>query len=136
MVVWGEGLFDNDDAAEWVYELEEAPDFGVVHAALTAATEELGYLRGPQGSIAIAAAEMVAAARERPGRALPEPVALWVELNGPEVGDEDVALALAAVDRVLGANSELRELWTASGDPSWLRAVEDLRARLTSIEPE
>ena len=136
MVVWGEGLFDNDDAAEWVYELEEAPDFGVVHAALTAVIEEQGYLRGPQGSIAIAAAEMVAAARERPGRSIPESVALWVELNAPGVGDEDVALALAAVDRVLDANSELRDLWTASGDPSWLRAVEDLRLRLTSIEPE
>lgn len=30
MGAWGHGPFDNDDAGDWVWELEESEDFSVV----------------------------------------------------------------------------------------------------------
>ncbi|SFN43433.1 protein of unknown function [Formivibrio citricus] len=58
---WGEGAFDNDDALDWVAQCTRSKDITPVSRALQAvlSTE---YIEAPEGSAAIAAAEVVASA--------------------------------------------------------------------------
>jgi hypothetical protein len=132
MGAWGSGPFENDFAADWVYELEAADDFGAVRASFSSVVETTGYLDALYGSIALAAAEVVAASRQRPTSPLPEPITRWVTAHGSKLNEADVNLALSAVDRVLAEDSELRELWAESDENAWFNAVEDVRRRLGS----
>ena len=50
--------------------------------------------------------------------------------NGDQVWQLDAALALAALDRVLTEESELRELWADVDHDAWMEGVQDLRHRL------
>ena len=85
MGAWGIGNFDNDDAADWVYELAESDGTDVLVAALEGATSE-GYLEAPVSCAALAAAEVVAALLGNAGKALPDEVRKWVADNDIEVG--------------------------------------------------
>jgi hypothetical protein len=130
MGAWGAGSFENDDAMDWVIGLAERSRDAVLREALTpVATADDRYLEAPDCSIAIAAAEAVAAARGHPNVALPAEVAGWVR-NKPEVTADLVVLARSAVDRIAG-KSELRDLWNESDSAeAWRAAMTDLRARL------
>jgi len=44
--------------------------------------------------------------------------------NGDQVSQLDAALALAAVERVLAEESELRELWADVDDDAWMEGVQ------------
>lgn len=57
MGAWGYLPFENDDALDWLDELE-AGGADVVRSALTKADE--GYIETPEGSVAVAAADPTA----------------------------------------------------------------------------
>jgi hypothetical protein len=130
MGAWGHGPFENDDAGDWVWELEQSEDFSVVQAALEAATRPgVDYLEAPDCSIAVAAAEVVAATLGQPVAGLPAEVVAWVAARGAAspkiVGSARKAIAAIA------AKSELRDLWEESDAfDAWSRSVQDLAARL------
>jgi hypothetical protein len=64
MGAWDIGPFDNDDAADWLYVLEESSDVSTIAAALGVITDiGDGYLEAPDCSNALAAVEIVAALR-------------------------------------------------------------------------
>ena len=129
MGAWGIGNFDNDDAADWVYELADSDGTDVLVAALEQATSE-GYLEAHAGCAALAAAEVVAALLGNAGKALPDAVRKWVADNDAEVSHELLALSRAAVMRVQ-QDSELRELWQDSADyEQWVSLQDDLLKRL------
>lgn len=142
MGAWGGGTFANDDAADWAGELVDGGSTEHVRGALTVAAERPGdeYLESPEGSEALVAAEMVAAARGKPvaADAYSEAALTWAREH-PDIGTADwVTLAQRAVSRVLAPESELRELWRDDdgADPDaareWTGAVEDLQSRLTA----
>ncbi len=133
MGAWSYEPFDNDDAADWVYDLEVAPDFGVVRGALQSVVDTSGYLEAVDGSVGIAAAEVVAAAHGQPNPSLPESVAAWASTHAVDVSDSERELAVAAVDRIAGDDSELPELWREVADGAWAQSVQNLRRRLTTI---
>jgi hypothetical protein len=124
---WGARSFENDDALDWVWELEESSDDSVVRAALAAAGGD-GEIEAPEAACACAAAEVVAAAGGAPAEWLPDEVKKWVAAHGPAVaglrGD-----AHAAVQRV-AARSELQQLWAEAGDAEWDSGIADLLGRL------
>jgi len=129
MGAWGAGSFDNDDAMDWVIGLAEGSDDTILREALApVAAMDDRYLQAPDCSIAIAAAEAVAAARGHPNASLPDEVAGWVAKK-PIVATDLVVLARAAVDRIV-RNSELKELWAESDSHDWRTAITDLRQRL------
>ncbi|HZO68022.1 MAG TPA: DUF4259 domain-containing protein [Kribbellaceae bacterium] len=133
MGAWGVGVFENDDANDWVYELEQSSDLGVVLQALTdiAVTDEDGP-ESMESAAALAAAEVVAALRGQPGDGLPDDVAKWVAGLGEPASPELVGSARAAVRQVLAA-SELKDQWDESGTEQgeeWELQVEDLLSRL------
>jgi len=127
---WGLGPFENDDALDFVSQLESA---GV--PALRAALEEVTsldpgvYLEAPQASSAIAAAEVIVALKGGPALGLPPELVDWLRTVPPQ--DESLGpLAMQAVDRI-GANSELKEFWAESPQASdWQAYMADLQQRL------
>jgi hypothetical protein len=103
---WGEGPFENDDAADFVGDLVEAGgDAGaVLDDALRVATEADGEVKGPEAALAVAAACIVAA-RVDPGvlaAAGPdgedEELSDWLGTAPFEVTVERVELAREALD--------------------------------------
>lgn len=128
MGAWGTGAFDNDDAADWVYQLD-SDGIDAVDAALGDAFEA-DDLAQPLDTNAIAAAEVVAAALGRPAADLPASVAILVTGLGSRVTPELIDMARTVAVRVL-ASSEIGELWDESDDgPAWRASVEDLIRRL------
>ncbi|MCB9886839.1 MAG: DUF4259 domain-containing protein [Planctomycetes bacterium] len=129
MGAWGHGSFDNDDAGDWVWELEESSDFRVVKTALDAVVSESDHLEAPACSEAVAAAEIVAAALGRPVAELPDEARAWVEEHR-DVPPDIAILARRAVTAIAD-KSELRDLWEESEYfAQWQSSMADLAARI------
>ena len=143
MGAWGAGSFENDAASDWAAALADGGGLEMVRDALTiAATCPIDdELESDEGAEALAAAEVVAAAAGRPLKAVAMgssgPHALAWAGSHPGAGKEEfLELALAALERVEGAESELSEQWSADegagdGAREWFAEVEDLRNRLS-----
>ncbi|HEY3002074.1 MAG TPA: DUF4259 domain-containing protein [Kribbellaceae bacterium] len=134
MGAWGVGVFENDDASDWVYELEQSSDLSVVQQALAeaAGTHDEDGPQALDAAAALAAAEVVATLRGRPGDGVPDDVGKWVAALGEPASGELVELARAAVRQVLTA-SELKDLYDEAGVESseeWEACVDDLLTRL------
>jgi hypothetical protein len=129
MGAWAHGSFDNDDALDWVGELEAAEDTEPISEAFEAVLEADDYLEAPEASMGVAAAEVVAALLEKPAARLPEEVTAWVQgRRRPPAGL--VKKAQRVVKHIL-KDSELKELWAESPDgPLWQQEVEGLLQRL------
>ena len=132
MGTWGVGPFENDDASDWVYELESIDDLSICRSTFLSVITEVNYLEQDQGARAIAAAEIVAALAGRRRRGLPDEVETWLKKNAVELAVDDRKLALSAIDRVLAPESELRALWAEVGDGVWDSEIDDLRQRLVT----
>lgn len=131
MGAWGTGVFENDDAADWVWELEDDDDGSVLVDALKEVVDlDLeDYVEAPEACNALAAAEIIAAARGHHGAELPSEAREWIGRNGALVDRAMVALAAGAVERI-SINSELKELWDEAESEEWPQVVADLLARL------
>ena len=131
MGAWGVGSWENDDAGDWVYELEETKDLNFVIQTLQAVTNsEEDYLESCICCEALAAAEVVAAANGRPAKDLPEEVRTWLSGTEPYINSDTLELARRVV-RIIGKRSELLELWQESNSYSeWQQAMTDLKTRL------
>jgi hypothetical protein len=132
MGAWGVGTFENDDAGDWVYRLEESEDLTLLMETLRPAADPAGYLEGPASAEALAAAEVVAALAGRAAPDLPEEVQAWVKAHRQKVPGDLRQLALRALDQVAG-DSELKELWQETDEmEAWADRVQELRGRLDS----
>jgi hypothetical protein len=131
MGAWGALAFDNDEANDWAYGLDDASDLSIVEAAF-AEVERGGLLESGTASEALGACEVLARLKGRPGytNAYTEKVDKWVAAHRIDPPPDLVSRGNAAIDRILGDDSELREVWADAGDEDWLAAVADLRARL------
>jgi hypothetical protein len=115
-----------------VYQLEEANDLELVRGTLLPAADPDGYLEAPTCSMALAAAEVVAALAGRPAPDLPEEVRTWVAAHRLTVTPDLRALSLRALDQV-AADSELKELWAESEESgAWIDGLQELRSRLAT----
>jgi hypothetical protein len=129
---WGIGSFDNDDALDWLSELEAAASPAVLTAALSGIDAKAKYVEAPDCSIALASAEVVAAAHGRPSKTLPAEATAWLKRVRPSISPELLQQARTAVAFCRDhANSELRQLWADSKDfQGWLADTADLSSRL------
>jgi hypothetical protein len=132
MGTWGVGAFENDDALDWVAELEETLGFNLIERSLDQVNELLkdDYLEAPLAANAVAAAEVLAAIAGRGRADLPAEVRAWLEANTDQPTAKLLRIAAKAVKRV-GANSELAELWEPTEHAAaWQAQLDDLRERL------
>jgi len=134
MSCWAVDSFGNDDAADWVAALVDQTDSGLVDEAIADVLNTSGYLEAPSASQALAAIEVLAAILHRPSLALlqNEQLVEWVRDQGQTVSPQQRTSAIAAIDRIIGDESELRELWEESEEfGDWKKIIADLRLRLT-----
>ena len=131
MGAWGHGSFENDDAGDWTYALEEEDGSGFLRSTLEEVTElpASEYLESTTCSDAIAAAEVVAALLGRPMDELPENVADWVEKHRGRHEPTLAPTAIAALARIR-TKYELKELWEEGDAAPWLASLADLERRL------
>jgi hypothetical protein len=129
MATWGAGSFENDAAADWTNDLEQADGIEFIIDTVEGIADSEDYLEATECQEAIAAAEIIAALKGRPAARLPENAQAWVEQRGHPPGQEPVTLALRAVEQIL-VDSELRELWEEGAPEEWYAAMDDLRRRL------
>jgi len=133
MGAWGAGIYDNDDAADWVAELT-ADGTAAIKRTLEGA---LGtpYLEAPDGACALAAADVVARlVSSGAGEASTycEDVVTWVAANPGAASAELLDRSLAVVVRVQSEGSELHELWWEDEESLglWRASLADIELRL------
>jgi hypothetical protein len=137
MGTWDIGPFDNDTAADWCGELDDAaPEqrAALIRETLSRVAEHGDeYLDSDDAVEAIAAAAIVAS--QLPGgAAIDTPYAPDFLLEGGtvEVAADVPAIAVRALDRIVGDDSEWRDLWedAAESYPQALASVQSIRATL------
>jgi len=133
----GTGIFDNDDAWDWVHDFERSTSLGFVERTLNAViATSSGYLEAPEAQQALAAAEVVARARGHPSPQNLELTAIdqWLVRANPVPSPDLVGKAVLAIERIVAKRSELLELWEEGGvsddSKEWRAIVADLKARL------
>jgi hypothetical protein len=133
MGTWGIGSFENDDAADFMIDLLDSGDLSLVREVLDNVLTSTEYVEAPDATLAIVAAEIVAAARGRPTPAATqeEGLADWLARIRPTIDADLAAQARDALTRILADNSELRELWEETDDlHDWQAVVAELRGHL------
>ncbi len=131
MGAWGHNSFENDDALDWVVELEKSKDTTIIFESLDLLiNNKADEIEAEDCSIAIAAAEVVAALYGNGSSLLPERVSNWLK-GKPKPTPSLIAKAQQVIDAIL-SDSELKELWKESPNdyPKWVSALKDLKSRL------
>ena len=134
---WGTGSFENEDAQGFLGRLHSLGIEDLKPILARAADQD--YLEAPESSIAVAAAEVVAALGsafkdETASSATLRQVVDWISKSESGAPPDLVDLARRAVDRVR-TNSELKDLWLeAEGLNEWSAALRDLTKRLSGLE--
>jgi hypothetical protein len=127
MGAWGAGHFENDDALDFLAEVDGPQVLEATFKMLPPPGE--GCIDASDASRAMAAADIVAAMKGCPSADCPEELQDRLSDFG-EPGNELLALAREAVSRVL-FDSELLDLWAESEDAEiWNQSVTDLIDRL------
>ena len=134
MGAWGVLAFDNDDACDWASALDAAHGLSLVVSAFAEVDAASDYLEAPAACNALAACEVLARLQGNPGyqNSYTENVDRWVVKHPTRPPAELLARASATIDRILGDDSELRQLWEEGNASEWLAAVEDLRVRMSA----
>ncbi len=130
MGVWGAGVFDNDDALDWVYDLADAGSLGRVSAAMDVILRDKDdHPEISDCRIGLAAAEIIAAMHGDPSPELPEEAEEWI---GDEVLENDSMRAKAEkIVHIILTDSELKDKWENSSNyDKWKENLENLLKRL------
>lgn len=132
MGAWGKGAFDNDSAIDWLHlGLLETGNLEFLHGSLFPQELDGEYLEVEGGEQVIAAAEIIHALHLGPRVDLPEEAHQWVTQHKGLDVSAIVPDAVASLQRVLGENSEIGELWGETDEyKDWLEDVEALRDSL------
>jgi hypothetical protein len=100
---WGALVFDNDDANDWAYDLENVTDLSLVKSALDRVDAAgAGYLEQGIACNALDACEVLARLKGQPGytNAYTEKVDKWVAAHRIDPPAELITRGNAAIDRI------------------------------------
>lgn len=132
MDIWGTGPFENEAGAAFADEVVQDGAFALAEAFDVALDPDTDFLAAEEGWRTLAAAEILAAALDGDTLNLVSArLRAWVQEADPAdlIPLRDVARD--AVDRVVGPDSEVPDLWADSAEADeWLSAAQTLRARL------
>lgn len=134
MGAWSHESFGNDTACDWAHDLVETQDFSLVARAIQEVLENgPDYLDCDLAVEAVAATEVLAKVRGRGTQtdAYTEKLDTWLKSVPATPPPELFVKARQALSRILGEDSELRELWEESEDfASWQGSMHALQAAL------
>jgi hypothetical protein len=115
MGTWSVEPFENDTAADWVWDLEDSPSVDPLLAALDVGP---AYIEADAGVLAVCAAHLLAAARD-PARVveIPEDLLGFLKRHRGTLLAIDPQPVIALLKRVLDEDdSELAQLWQESDE--------------------
>lgn len=130
MGAWGIGSFENDDALDWVIDLEEAKNFQILADAFEIVLDQKDNQADAHDcTVAICAAEVAAGLLGNPADDLPDEVLEWLD-GRPDPSTALVKMAQGSLIVVL-ENSELKLLWEETDEfEEWRDTIYDLQERL------
>lgn len=128
MGTWGRGPFDNDDAADVLADLGSLtpPERAAVVTSLLAAPSP-DYLEVDEGQTLVALAALVAASLGHPVDGA-DAVRELLDTGGIPTDPQTRRLAVAALQRVGGADSEWAELWDEAESLGTVLAINEALA--------
>lgn len=134
MGAWSIGTFGNDDAVEWLEELQASTDRSILQSALEKTESGDEYLEAPEGIHILCAGEIISALQGQSASDLPDEARDWVQKHKSLDVSSLIPIAINKIDQVLGVGSELRQLWQENEDdyPAWRETVSALKARLST----
>jgi len=119
MGAWGIGNFENDDACDWVFDLEKSKDKNILYKALNSVLENSEYIEAPECCEALAAAEVIYSGLSSDHSGVNEEVIKWLNkkpglFKKPIVFEaSDAKKSIETINKIL-SSSELKELWEES----------------------
>lgn len=132
MGAWSEDNFGNDDAGDWIWDLEKSKGLNTLLAPIQSVLAEDNYLESPICCEALAASEIIAASVSGDHSIIPEEAKNWLSKKQglifgrkPKIEVAHAKQALKAVKKIT-ANSELQELWEEDGENKEWREVQNL----------
>ncbi len=151
MGTWGNKAFANDDAADWIINLESTSGTRLLNGPIRRALfiskihhslpiiqknklfQIANYILA-SGATTYAAAETIAALGRRPCTDFPSESLIWVEANQHYFNKRMAKRAYVAM-RFIRNHSELRSLYEDSDSlAEWLEGVDDLLRRLQELQ--
>ena len=134
MGAWGSQIFENDGAMDFAASVTDGGGLAALEECFDQVIE-VGddYLDSSISEEALMAAEIVARLTGRPGpqSSYLQEVDAWIARQRAKPAPALVDKARRAVERILGDDSEIVELWQDSDSfESWKADVESIRARL------
>lgn len=140
MGAWSETNFGNDDALDWIFELEKSKGLNVLMAPINDVLNDDDYIESPLCSEALAASEVIAANQTQNFSVIPDEAKVWLNKKQgfifgklPKIERSHAIKAQAAVNKIVN-NSELKELWEETEDYSkWLKIQNHLLAQLKCV---
>lgn len=133
MGAWAEDTFGNDTSCDWIGTFLETPGLKIVEEAVNAVLEATEYLDSDTACDCLAACEVLARLQGKWGlkNTYSEKLDAWVQANPMSIPNELKVAADLAIERILGLDSELLELWDEGGrNDAWHDAVENLQERI------
>jgi len=134
MGAWSHEPFGNDTASDWAYGLVEQKDLSLVAQAIQNILDNGDeYLDSDLAVEAVAAAEVLAKALGRGTQtdAYTEEVDAWLKSVAPKPSSDLLSKARDALTRIVGPDSELKELWEESDDfDVWESSIKALQLAL------
>lgn len=133
MGAWNCGIFDDDSAYDFVSEIEGAEKPREVFEAALAEALSTDYLEYDAcHAVTVSAAYIDSILNGTTYRSDDETMAAFVEKNKDLKVDDLTSDAVKALQKVMGDNSELNELWSENEElyPKWKENIEQLIERL------
>lgn len=135
---WGCGPFDNDTAADFVGDLDDAPEserIGMIYEALAAVGSRDSYVDADRAEVALAAAALVA--RNLPGGEEFQSRYYGPANRIPPIPESLIPLAAEVVDCLRNGENDVKVDLSVSGKADkWFTATRRLRAVLAGDLPD
>ncbi|MCG7921512.1 MAG: DUF4259 domain-containing protein [Candidatus Thiodiazotropha lotti] len=134
MGAWSHEPFGNDDANDWAYGLEGFVDLSLIEKTLDRALEAEKYLEAPKALEAVAAVEVLAKLLGKGTQTdtYTEKVDEWCKSISAQPSAAILTKANRALERILGENSELRELWEKDDAQEWHSSITGLQRAISA----
>lgn len=132
MGAWDVGVWDNDDASDWLADLCDADGTELLESSLKPREVQGYYLEAPEGTIALCAADVVLLAVSPATSSAPRKARAWVESQNSDSVRALSGVAKSCLTRLLAPHSELQQLWEENAElyPAWKARVEEMRDAL------
>jgi len=133
MGAWGIGVWENDNALDWAYELEDCNDLSVISRSieLILDSEEIDSIEADE---ALAAIDVLARLKHQDfdSDGYDEEISKWIKTHKDlQIPDSLWQQAKQALDKIVSEDSELYELWQESDSfEAWKKEMDILRSRM------